>query len=355
MFQSVSIKDKIPSQQRRVLIEWLIKPPCQYSSKERPESVFRLDFKAIFDFGEGVKFVYSPHYEADIGLHVFPTSKYRLVRERLIQKGLAQATDFVEPPPATRQQLELVHKTEYLDDLESLRWTERTCHAELPLTEEVVSAYIHSAGGTIRAAELAAHGQQIVGHLGGGFHHAFPGHGEGFCLVNDVAIAVRVLQETKLMQRFMIVDLDLHQGNGSAFIFRNDPDVFTFSIHQESIYPPKQASDLDIGLADQEGDDEYLAALQKVWPAVLAKHDTQMVLYVAGADPFRDDELGSLKLTFEGLKNRDHLILQETLGRRIPTVVVLAGGYARHLDDTVAIHTNTFDVATQLIEQNSGE
>ena len=316
--------------------------------------VFRLDFESKFESNESVKFVYSPHYEADIGLHIFPTSKYRLVRERLIEKGLAQATDFVEPQQATRHQLELVHKTEYLDDLESLRWNERTCHAELPLTEEVVSAYFHAAGGSILAAELAAHGEQIVGHLGGGFHHAFPGHGEGFCLVNDVAIAIRNLQETKQMQRFMIVDLDLHQGNGSAFIFRNDPDVFTLSIHQESIYPPKQASDLDIGLADEAGDDEYLAALQTIWPAVLNNHDPQMLMYVAGADPFQDDELGSLKLSFDGLKKRDKIILQESVTRRIPTVILLAGGYARHLDDTVTIHTNTFEVATQLMEQSFG-
>ncbi|PKO17444.1 histone deacetylase [candidate division BRC1 bacterium HGW-BRC1-1] len=308
-----------------------------------------MDSQVKLGFGEVVKFVYSPHYEADIGLHVFPTSKYRLVRERLIGKGLAQATDFIEPQGATRQQLELVHKTEYLDDLESLRWTERTCHAELPLTEEVVDAYFRSAGGTILAAEFAAKGEKIVGHIGGGFHHAFPGHGEGFCLVNDVAIAIRVLQEAKQMQRFMIVDLDLHQGNGSAFIFRNDPDVFTLSLHQESTYPPKQASDLDIGIADLAGDEEYLAALQPIWPEVLIKHKPEMVMYMAGADMFQDDELGSLKMSFEGLKQRDRIILQETMNLNIPTVIVLAGGYARHLDDTVAIHTNTFEVATQII------
>ena len=323
------------------------------AAKERWGPDFELDNKAKNNFSEIVKFVYSPHYEADIGLHVFPTSKYRLVRERLIQKGLAQATDFVEPQPATRRQLELVHKTEYLDDLASLRWTERTCHAELPLTEEVVNAYYHAAGGTLLAAELAAHGERIVGHLGGGFHHAFPGHGEGFCLVNDVAVAIRTLQETKQMQRFMIVDLDLHQGNGSAFIFRNDPDVFTLSIHQENLYPLKQASDVDIGLPDHADDDEYLAALQTVWPSVVDKHAPQMILYVAGADPFRDDELGSLKLTFSGLKKRDQIIMSEAVNRQIPTVVVLAGGYARHLDDTVAIHTNTLEVATQLTGPDS--
>lgn len=292
--------------------------------------------------------VHSPAYEVDIGPHVFPTAKYRLVRERLLARGTASQADFVEPEPASRAQLERVHTVEYLDDLESLRWTDRTGHSELPLTREIVDAYVLAAGGTLLAAREAVARRALVGHLGGGFHHAFAAHAEGFCYVNDIAVAIRVLRQEARIGRALVADLDLHQGNGTAHIFRDDASVFTFSMHQQRNYPVKQQSDLDIGLEDGTGDDGYLGALADVWPAMVDRHKPDLVIYAAGADPYEDDQLGALKLTLGGLRRRDEMILTALHERSIPGVVVLAGGYARHLDDTVEIHTRTLETAAGL-------
>lgn len=292
--------------------------------------------------------VHSPAYEVDIGPHVFPTAKYRLVRERLLARGTASQADFVEPEPASRAQLERVHTVEYLDDLESLRWTDRTGHSELPLTREIVDAYVLAAGGTLLAAREAVARRALVAHLGGGFHHAFAAHAEGFCYVNDIAVAIRVLRQEARIGRALVADLDLHQGNGTAHIFRDDASVFTFSMHQQRNYPVKQQSDLDIGLEDGTGDDGYLGALADVWPAMLDRQKPDLVIYAAGADPYEDDQLGALKLTLGGLRRRDEKILTALHERSIPGVVVLAGGYARHLDDTVEIHTRTLETAAGL-------
>ncbi len=296
-----------------------------------------------------VRIVYSPAYEADIGPHVFPTSKYRLVRESLIAGGEADPADFVEPEPAPRADLELVHTPAMLDDLASLRWTESTRHSELPLTCEIVQAYAMAAGGTTLAARMALDGPHlIVPHVGGGFHHAFPDHAEGFCYLNDIAVAIRVMQRDGRVRRAMVVDVDLHQGNGTARIFADDPDVFTLSIHQENNYPPKQKGDLDIGLDDHAGDAEYLAALGAHWPAVADRHKPELLIYVAGADPYLDDQLGSIKLTLDGLRRRDESVLAAAAERRIPTVIVLAGGYARKPRETVEIHAETVRIALRL-------
>ncbi len=291
--------------------------------------------------------VHSTQYQCDIGPHVFPVLKYGMLRRLLADEGSVDDAAVLEPPPAARDELELVHTAVYLDDLETLRATPRTWMSELPLTEEIVRAYVLAAGGTTLAAREALRSGCGI-NLGGGFHHAFADHAEGFCYINDLAVAVRVLQREGLIRRAAVVDLDVHQGNGTAHIFRDDRDVFTLSIHQEANYPlPKMASDLDVGLRDGVGDAEYLAALdgaiESVW-----EFRPRLVLYQAGADPYRDDQLGGLALTIDGLEARDRRVLEGCAARGIPCVVTLGGGYARHLEDTVEIHTRTARIAIGL-------
>jgi len=290
--------------------------------------------------------IYSPDYECDIGHHVFPTQKYRLVREGLIASGLLDGSDVLCPEPAPREDLLLVHTKEYLEDLEQLRWTPRTRMSELPLTAPIVRAYIVAAGGTTLAArEALACG--FATHLGGGFHHAYADLASGFCYVNDLAVAIRVLQRDGRIRRAAVVDCDLHQGNGTAHLFRDDDSVFTLSIHQQHLYPVKERSDLDIGLENGAGDEEFnhrLAdGLSRVWD-----HGPELVLYQAGADPYEDDQLGALRLTVEGLLARDRLVLEGCAERGIPAAVTLGGGYARRVSDTVQIHQNTCELALQL-------
>jgi acetoin utilization deacetylase AcuC-like enzyme len=290
--------------------------------------------------------VYSPEYECDIGHHVFPTQKFRLVRDGLIAAGLLEAGDVICPEPAPREDLLLVHAAEYLDDLERLRWTPRTRMSELPLTAGVVRAYVLAAGGTTRAAREALTRRFGV-HLGGGFHHAFAALASGFCYVNDLAVAIRVLQREGRIRRAAVVDCDLHQGNGTAHVFQGDDSVFTFSIHQEHLYPVKERGDLDIGLENGAGDEEFNARLAAALPAVW-EHRPELVLYQAGADPYEDDQLGSLRLTIEGLRARDRLVLEGCAERGIPAAVTLGGGYARRVSDTVRIHQNTCELAMRL-------
>ena len=290
--------------------------------------------------------VFSPEYECEIGRHVFPTQKFRLVRDALVTAGALDPREIIRPEPPPREDLLLVHTAEYLDDLEHLRWTPRTRMSELPLSHEIVRAYVLAAGGTTRAALEALTGVTAV-HLGGGFHHAFADLASGFCYINDLAVAIRVLQRDGRVRRAAVVDCDLHQGNGTAHVFRDDPTVFTFSIHQEHLYPIKETSDLDIGLENGAGDQEFngrlAAALPKVWA-----HAPELVLYQAGADPYLDDQLGALQLTIEGLIARDRLVLEGCVTRGIPVVVTLGGGYARQVSDTVRIHANTCALALEL-------
>jgi acetoin utilization deacetylase AcuC-like enzyme len=285
-------------------------------------------------------YVYSPKYRADFGPHVFPVEKYRLIQGTLLERGVA-ASEIAEPAPATRAELELVHTPEYLDDLEACRRTERTLWSELPLTPGIVRLFVLSAGGTILAARHALRRGWAM-HLCGGFHHAFADRAEGFCYVNDLGVAVRVLQAERAISRAAILDCDLHQGNGTARIFRNDAQVFTFSIHQRDLYPvPKEVSDLDVHLDDFTGDVPYLEHLRRHVPRILAEHRPDLVLYQAGADPYRDDQLGTLALTKEGLLERDRIVFGACARSGIPVAGTLGGGYARRVEDTVAIHVAT--------------
>jgi acetoin utilization deacetylase AcuC-like enzyme len=290
--------------------------------------------------------VHTPEYQCDIGPHVFPMEKFALVRKALIEQGEVREDEIIQPEPATHEDLLLVHTPEYLDDLEHARRTARTSCSEMPLTVEIARAYVLAAGGTTRAArEALGCGAGVT--LGGGFHHAFADLASGFCYVNDLAVAIRVLQRDEQVRRAAVVDCDLHQGNGTAHVFRGDSEVFTLSIHQEHLYPIKETSDLDIGLDNGAGDQEFCDRLAEGLESVWA-HRPEVLLYQAGADPFEDDQLGSLKLTFAGLEARDRLVLEGAHRRHIPVVVTLGGGYARRLADTVSIHTQTCRIALHL-------
>ena len=289
-------------------------------------------------------FVYSDKVYADIGEHVFPMHKYRLIRRRLIDEEILTEDDFIKPELATEDDLLLVHTKEYVQDFMSLRWTIRTERSELPLTADVRTSYLAGTGGTILACQKALD-NKIAVNIGGGFHHAFPDHAEGFCYTNDVSIAARRLQRDNNVKKFFIIDCDLHQGNGTAFIFRDDDDVFTFSIHQEKNYPVKQRSNLDIGLADRISDTIYLAYVKKHVPKIMDEFTPDFVIYLAGADPYKYDQLGGLSLTIEGLRERDEFVMNECIKRSIPVGVLLAGGYAINTEDTVTIHCNTCKLA----------
>jgi len=288
--------------------------------------------------------VHSTGYFCDIGPHVFPVEKFARVRAHLVSSREIEAGDIVEPSVAPRGELLRAHTPEYLDDLDALRWTHRTRMSELPLTTEIVRAYRLAAGGTTLAARGALERGCGI-NLGGGFHHASADRAEGFCYLNDLAVAVRVLQHEGRIRRAAVVDLDVHQGNGTALIFAGDESVFTLSVHQEMNYPvPKERSTLDVGLDDRTGDEEYLRRLDPALEAVWS-FGPEIVLYQAGADPYVEDQLGGLALTLAGLEARDRRVLEGCARRGIPAVVTLGGGYARRVEDTVAIHAATCRVA----------
>jgi acetoin utilization deacetylase AcuC-like enzyme len=295
-----------------------------------------------------VKLVYSDQYDLNLGDHVFPSVKYRLVKEQLLRDRIAQPADFVEPAAACDDDVALVHHRDYIRKLQTgeLSYLE-ILRLEIPYSPELVRAVWLCAGGSILAGRLALEDSVAI-NLGGGFHHAYPDHGEGFCVLHDVAIAIRRLQKDNVIQRAMTVDCDVHQGNGTAAIFRGDHTVFTFSIHQESNYPyPKPPSTLDVNLGDGVGDHAYLQELEKGLTNSLADFSPEILFYLAGADPYRDDRLGGLRLTQEGLEKRDRLVFERAQALKIPVAVTLAGGYARRVEDTVQIHTNTIRVARE--------
>ena len=285
-------------------------------------------------------FIYEPVPPIDIGPHVFPTEKYARLAEAIAAFEVP-ADRFGAPGPTHPLDLERVHTSAYLADLREARATERTMSSELPVTAEVIEGFRRMVGGTVRAADLAWREERWTMHLGGGFHHAFADHAEGFCYFNDVAIAIRSLQAEEGLGRVAVIDVDLHQGNGTAAIFAGDDSVFTFSIHQEKLYPFKQRSDLDIGLDQFTGDSEYLDRLEEALDRIFDEESPEMIFLVAGADPYHDDQLGDLKLTFEGLDRRDAMVIERASAAGIPGVVTLAGGYARKVEDTVRIHAQT--------------
>jgi len=321
------------------------------------------------------KLIYSDGYFLPIGEHVFPAEKYRLVHDCLVETGVAGAEDFLVPKPASDEDVLLVHTAEYVRKLKTGTLSrEDELLLELPYSEELVRAFWLAAGGSILAAEHALQDGVAI-NIGGGFHHAFADHGEGFCMIHDVAIAIRRMQREGKIRTAMTVDCDVHQGNGTAAIFASrkiaggilpstapdtllrvgmgesaqSNDVFTISLHQENNYPAiKPPSSIDVNLPDGIGDDDYLAWLDNALSSGLRQMQPGLICYVAGADPYREDQLGGLALTLEGLKKRDELVFRMARTRKIPIMTTYAGGYARQLDDTVAIHSNTVSAAKEV-------
>jgi acetoin utilization deacetylase AcuC-like enzyme len=297
------------------------------------------------------RLVYHPKYDLNLGAHVFPSQKYRWLRDRLLRTRFSTEEDFIAPEPATDEDILLVHDPAWVAKLQNgtLAYHE-VLKLEIPYSRQMVEAFWTAAGGTILAARLALEAG-FAYNVGGGFHHAFAAHGEGFCAINDIAVAVRRLQKDGAIRRAMVVDCDVHHGNGTAALFAGDLSVFTLSIHQANNYPSeKPLSSLDIHLADGTGDQDYLDKLHNGLSAALAMFQPELLIYVAGADPYGEDQLGGLALTFEGLKERDRLVIGTALRAKIPVASVLAGGYAASVEDTITIHANTAAVAKELME-----
>jgi acetoin utilization deacetylase AcuC-like enzyme len=300
------------------------------------------------------KVIYHPQYDLKLGPHVFPTEKFKLIHDSLLAGGIAEASDFLQPEPAPDEDILRVHTPAYVNKLQtdSLTLSERM-KLEIPLSETSRMGFWLAAGGSTLAGQKALD-DGFAANLSGGFHHAYPGHGEGFCMIHDVAVAIRSLQAAGKICTAMTVDTDVHHGNGTAAIFGNDPSVFTLSIHQENNYPmPKPPSDEDIGLEDGTRDDAYLNALEKGFLRVLDRMTPDLIFYVGGADPYREDQLGGLALTIEGLQRRDRLVFELARRRGIPVASTLAGGYARRVADTVRIHVNTIIAARDVVLQQS--
>ena len=322
------------------------------------------------------KLIYSDDYFLPIGAHVFPAEKYRRVHDQLIRDGVAELPDFVDPQPASDQDILLVHTPQYVQKLKTGTLSPREeQEMEIPYSPELVRAFWLAAGGSILAADHALR-DRVGFNIGGGFHHAFSDHGEGFCMINDVAVAIRRLQRDGKIRTAMTVDCDVHHGNGTAAIFAgtrtpSDPlpstsaalnpapagkmrhahagEVFTISLHQHNNYPAwKPHSSIDVDLPDGIGDDDYLAWLDNALSSGLRQFDPELICYVAGADPYREDQLGGLALTLEGLKRRDELVFRVAKARNIPVMVTYAGGYARKVEDTVTIHCNTVIAAKEV-------
>jgi acetoin utilization deacetylase AcuC-like enzyme len=295
--------------------------------------------------------VYHDDYDLNLGEHVFPAQKYRWIHDSLLREGVAAPDDFIAPQPATDEDVLLVHDPGWVRRLRTgtLSYHE-ILRLEIPYSRRTIEAFWLAAGGTILAGRLALE-QGIGFNLGGGFHHAFPGHGEGFCAINDIAIAIRRVQREGLIHRAMVVDCDVHHGNGTAAVFAGDSSVYTLSIHQFNNYPSeKPLSDMDIHLADGTGDGEYLERLENGLNAAFKVFHPELVLYVAGADPYGEDQLGGLCLTLQGLARRDRLVLEQAIARKVPVAVVLAGGYAANVLDTVCIHAQTVKVAADVLQ-----
>ena len=325
------------------------------------------------------RLVYSSGYYLPIGEHVFPAQKYRQIHQRLLQEHIAAAEDFLEPQPASDEDILLVHTGDYVRKLKTGTLSPlEEMQLEVPYSPELVRAFWLAAGGSILAAERAM-ADGIAVNIGGGFHHAFPDHGEGFCVIHDVAVAIRRLQKDGKIKTAMTVDCDVHHGNGTAAIFgghagspaplpssaggRAKPrittapagDVFTISLHQQNNYPAwKPPSSIDVNLPDGVGDADYLHWLDNALSSACRQFQPDLLCYIAGADPYREDQLGGLALTIEGLKQRDELVFRVGRARQIPVMVTFAGGYARNVEDTVTIHCNTVLAAKEASQRKAG-
>lgn len=283
--------------------------------------------------------------------HRFPMAKYRLLRERLVGDGILAAGDLHVPDPIAWDDLRLVHDAEYVEAVATGTLpADAQRRIGFPWSPMMVERSRRSVGATLAAARevTGARAFQVSANLAGGTHHAFRDRGEGYCVFNDVAVAAAVLQRDGLITRAAVVDCDVHQGNGTAAIFRGDSSVFTFSLHGAKNFPfRKELSDLDVTFEDGAGDDEYLAALRAHLPGVLDGQQPDIVFYLAGADPYEGDRLGRLKLTVDGLRERDRIVFEACRARELPVVVAMSGGYAPDVDAIVTIHANTIREAVE--------
>lgn len=288
------------------------------------------------------KIIYSPNYDIAIPEHPWKIGKYKAVHDRVISSGVAAKGDIILVDAASEEDLLLVHTWEYIERFRNGDWnSEELAGSELEVNDKLARFFWTAAEGTIVAYEEALkHGS--AAHIGGGFHHAFAGYASGFCLINDIAVGIRKMQKDKKISKALVIDLDVHQGDGTAKIFENDLSVFTFSIHERDNFPyRKQKSTLDIELESMTADDEYLARLKEHLPGIIKKHKPDLIIYVAGADPYEHDVLGGLSITMEGLKRRDEYVASLAFASKIPIVSTFAGGYAAKFEDTVQIHFNT--------------
>lgn len=326
------------------------------------------------------KLVYSEDYYLPIGEHVFPAEKYRMIQRRLLEDKIAGPSDFVTPSSAADEDILLVHTPQYVHKLKTgtLSGYEQM-QLEVPFSPALVKAFWLSAGGSILASQFALQ-DGIAVNIGGGFHHAFPDHGEGFCMIHDVAVGIKRLHKEGKLHRAMTVDCDVHDGNGTAAIFppkshagqplpsvggthpasrgtiaqlrdssAGDLEVFTISLHQANNYPAvKPPSSIDVNLPDGTEDEQYLGWLEQALSSALRQFEPELLCYIAGADPFAEDQLGGLALTIGGLKKRDELVLRVARSRHIPVMISYAGGYARNVEDTVTIHCNTVVAAKEV-------
>jgi len=281
--------------------------------------------------------------------HRFPIEKYRRLREALLADGVLRPEQVQTPTLATRAQLGRVHTADYLRDVFAGTLSARALRAlGFPWSPQLLDRSRASTGGTIQAA-LAALADGAAGNLAGGTHHAHPERGSGYCVFNDVAVAIRELRARGSIRRALVVDLDVHQGDGTARIFVGDPDAFTLSLHGSKNFPFRKAeSDLDVALADGSDDAAYLDALDRALPEAFERARPEIVFYLAGSDPLQNDRLGRLSLTLDGLKARDARVLSLCGDERVPVVLTMSGGYADPIDDSVAAHCNTYRVLSAL-------
>ena len=278
--------------------------------------------------------------------HRFPVAKYAMLRDRVVADGIVAADHVLDPAAATDDDLLLVHTAEYVHRFnDGLLDAAEIRRLGFPWSEGLVERSRRAVGGTLASSRHALR-NGVAMNLAGGTHHAFADHGEGFCVYNDVAIAIRSLRRDGLIRRAAVVDLDVHQGNGTHAILGADPDVYTFSMHGGKNYPfHKVPGTLDIELDDRTGDDVYLEALTAALPRVLADSAPDIVFYIAGADPHEGDALGRLALTFDGLIERDRYVLSQCREVGMPVAIVIGGGYGRRIEDTVQVHVGTARVA----------
>lgn len=290
-------------------------------------------------------FVWSKNYRADMGEHIFSTQKYVLMKEKAIKENIAKEEEFIEPEEPSDKEIEIVHTKEHIKRLKKLsKSPQGMLNGENPVNESVFRAAKLSCDGTYKASLLALK-NGIGMNLAGGFHHAFPDHEEGFCYFNDIGYAIKKLLKQKKIKKAMVIDCDLHQGNGTAFIFQNNSNVFTFSIHQEDNYPIKQKSNYDMGLYSYENvDDNYYLKKLKIIEKLIINFKPDLIIYEAGADPYQNDQLGSFKLTKQGLMKRDEYVISLARKNKIPIAICLGGGYAYNIEDTADIHVNTIKV-----------